>query len=131
MRTNGFENAIHSTIATLLNIAHALLAFGTDRLVFVSDQFKMSLAQEPSRRDVEYASLGETKLLLDFYAPKPLREDAPLVVWVHGGAWRGGSKKEMPLSKLLENGFAVVSVEYGLSTMAESMVGQASLPATN
>src|SRR5262249_25782566 len=43
----------------------------------------------------------------------------PLIVWVHGGAWRSGSKKDMPLGKLVEDGYAVASVDYRLSTQAK------------
>jgi acetyl esterase/lipase len=42
-----------------------------------------------------------------------------LIVWVHGGAWRSGSKKDMPLGKLVEDGYAVASVDYRLSTQAK------------
>ena len=39
------------------------------------------------RRDIEYARVGDHTLLLDLYLPA---EDGPhpLIVWVHGGAWR-------------------------------------------
>jgi acetyl esterase/lipase len=42
-----------------------------------------------------------------------------LIVWVHGGAWRSGSKNSMPLGKLVEDGYAVASVDYRLSTQAK------------
>jgi acetyl esterase/lipase len=41
-----------------------------------------------------------------------------LLIYVHGGAWRGGSKED-PFSKSLVNhGFAMASVNYRLSTQA-------------
>jgi poly(3-hydroxybutyrate) depolymerase len=48
--------------------------------------------------DVEYASVDDHRLLLDLYLPERA-EGAPLLVWVHGGAWRGGSKSRMPLEE--------------------------------
>jgi acetyl esterase/lipase len=48
----------------------------------------------------------------------PAAKNPPLIVWVHGGAWRAGSKEDMPLGKLVEQGYAVASVDYRLSTVA-------------
>lgn len=69
-------------------------------------------------RDVEYARIGAQVLMLDLHLP-PGRARAPLIVWVHGGAWRSGSRKSMPLGKLVEDGYAVASVDYRLSTEAK------------
>jgi acetyl esterase/lipase len=75
-------------------------------------------AAEPrASRDVEYARVGDTPLLLDLYVP-PDVPSPPLVVWVHGGAWRSGSKKDVPLLPLIERGYAVASVDYRLSPVA-------------
>jgi acetyl esterase/lipase len=43
---------------------------------------------------------------------------SPLIVWVHGGAWRSGSKSNMPLGRIVEGGYTVASVDYRLSTQA-------------
>lgn len=70
------------------------------------------------QHDIEYARAGDLSLKLDLYLPtKKVR--APLVVWVHGGAWRSGSKKNVPLTKLVEDGFPLASVDYRLSTQAK------------
>ncbi len=68
-------------------------------------------------KDIEYAKAGEHALLLDLYLPQGV-EAPPLLVWVHGGAWRRGSKDKMPLPGLVEAGYAVASVEYRLSPAA-------------
>jgi acetyl esterase/lipase len=76
-------------------------------------------ADEGSRivRDIEFAQVGQTKLLLDLYLPAAV--DRPmLVVWVHGGAWRSGSRADMPLAPLVEHGYAVASVDYRLTPVA-------------
>ncbi len=68
-------------------------------------------------KDVEYATVGAHRLLLDLYLqPKPA--NAPLIVWVHGGAWRSGSKKDVPISPLLEHGWSIASVDYRLTPVA-------------
>lgn len=69
-------------------------------------------------RDIEYAHSGDVSLKLDIHRPDT-EARSPLIVWVHGGAWRAGSKSGMPLGKLVEAGYAVVSVDYRLSTEAK------------
>jgi len=67
-------------------------------------------------RDLEYANVDGLSLALDLY--KPEKQVGPLIVYIHGGAWRSGSKKEMPLQALVESGSPVASVDYRLSTSA-------------
>jgi acetyl esterase/lipase len=80
-----------------------------------------SMAAEPTRVDIEYAKLGDRSLKLDLYFPKrdTTSSQSPLVVWVHGGAWRSGSKENVPLLRWLDHGFAIASVEYRLSPEAK------------
>ncbi|MDB4679695.1 alpha/beta hydrolase [Planctomycetaceae bacterium] len=69
------------------------------------------------RRDIEYATVDDHRLLLDLYLPD--REGPhPVIVWVHGGAWRAGSKKSMPLDELVNIGYAIASIDYRLSPVA-------------
>jgi len=75
---------------------------------------------EPTHRDIEFARAGQPEhvLKLDLYLPDDV-ERPPLVVWVHGGAWRAGSKERMPVGGLLDHGFAIASVGYRLSPVAK------------
>ena len=66
--------------------------------------------------DVEYAQIDGQALKLDLHTPKAA--NPPLIVYVHGGAWRAGSKADVPIAKLLDHGFAIASVDYRLSTQA-------------
>lgn len=68
-------------------------------------------------RDIEYARVGDQALTLDLHSPRS-KPRSPVIVWVHGGAWRSGSKADMPLTKLVARGYAVASVDYRLSTQA-------------
>lgn len=70
----------------------------------------------PTAKDVVYAEAGNKKLLLDLYMPAG-KKDPYLIVWVHGGAWRSGSKEDPPLG-LLQAGYAMASVNYRLSEEA-------------
>lgn len=69
------------------------------------------------QRDIEYAAVDGHRLLLDLYLPKDV-ENPPLIVWIHGGAWRRGSKASMPLTELAGE-FAIASVDYRLSPVAK------------
>lgn len=73
---------------------------------------------QEKQTDIEYGRAGEHALLLDLYLPTGV-ENPQLIVWVHGGAWRSGSKDSMPLTSLVnEYGYAIASVDYRLSPVA-------------
>ena len=68
-------------------------------------------------KNLAYASVQRRDLLLDVYAPKK-KPDRPLpvILWIHGGGWRNGSK-DRPGSALpvVKHGYVLVSVGYRLS----------------
>ncbi len=66
--------------------------------------------------DIEYARSDDVGLKLDLHLPRAA--NPPVVVYVHGGAWRAGSKADVPIAPLLDHGFAIASVDYRLSTQA-------------
>ncbi|MES2696629.1 MAG: alpha/beta hydrolase fold domain-containing protein, partial [Verrucomicrobiota bacterium] len=70
--------------------------------------------------NVEYVKRDTGGLLLDLYLPvqapaKPL----PVVIWIHGGGWKNGTKENCPLTWLTPEGYAVVSLGYRLSWLAK------------
>ena len=69
-------------------------------------------------RDVPYVSFAHERQKLDLYLPAGV-ERPPLAVWVHGGAWRAGSKENVRgVVPLLEAKLAVASINYRLSQHA-------------
>ncbi len=76
------------------------------------DRFEIQVS-----RDIEFATVGSGSLKLDLYRPVGATSP-PLLVWVHGGAWRAGSKDSMPLGELVKRGFAIASIDYRLSPVA-------------
>lgn len=73
--------------------------------------------RKPARveRDIVYERVGDRELPLDLYQPMA-DEPTPLVIWIHGGGWKNGSKNGAgPALALLDRGYAVASVEYRLS----------------
>ena len=78
-------------------------------------------------RDIAYAGTDNARQKLDIYLPTKPNHDKPLpvVVWIHGGAWRGGDKASGfgQLRKFVASGdYAGISVGYRLT-------GEASWPA--
>jgi len=68
-------------------------------------------------RDIEFARVDGQGLLLDLYQPKGV-ERPPLFVWIHGGGWRGGSRKRVPLNAVVEHGYALASISYRFTDKA-------------
>jgi acetyl esterase/lipase len=79
-----------------------------------------SHAQPKIVKDIKYATTPEKELSLDLYMPTNAVKPA-LMVWIHGGAWSGGSK-ENPPTEFIEHDFALASINYRLS-------GEAKFPA--
>jgi len=75
-----------------------------------------SAALADTQADIAYAKVGELSLKLDLHRPQT--ENPALIVYVHGGGWRAGSKQDVPIGKLLDKGFAIASVDYRLSPQA-------------
>jgi arylformamidase len=74
------------------------------------------LAAEPKvHRDLAYAGSKDKRQTLDVYAP-PEGKNHPVVVWVHGGGWQAGDKKEVHHKPraFAGKGFVFVSVNYRL-----------------
>jgi acetyl esterase/lipase len=61
--------------------------------------------------DIEYAVVAGEPLKLDLHKPAAAA-GAPLLVYVHGGAWEAGSKAQMPLAAIVERGYVVASVDF-------------------
>ena len=75
-------------------------------------------------KDVEYTRAGDISLRLDLYLPEG-QGPHPLIVWIHGGAFRSGDKGGIfwsPMPRQTQRGYAVASINYRLS-------GQAAFPA--
>ena len=69
--------------------------------------------------DQPFCMGGEVELLMDVYYPEVLDNPAPLVIYVHGGGWRGGDKGGVTrwpiVASLLERGYLFASVNYRLA----------------
>ena len=70
-----------------------------------------------SATDLVFAEIGEHKLLLDISVPNDI-DEPPLVMWIHGGGWRGGSNKANRMPWIVEYGYAMASISYRLTDLA-------------
>ena len=77
----------------------------------------------PTKADVAYASTSSSQVL-DLWLPPNASGPVPLVIFIHGGAFKGGDKamEACNVQALLDRGYAVASVNYRLS-------GEAPFPA--
>lgn len=76
-------------------------------------------AAKPDFKDVAYDDEHKSQIL-DVYQAKS-QEPAPVMIYIHGGGWRAGSKKPIPgfLAKANAEGWlTVVSVEYRFTDVA-------------
>ena len=85
-------------------------------VLFVCSFFSVLAQTDTATKNIVYAEAGNRKLLVDIYMP-PGKINPYLIVWIHGGAWRSGSKENPPLG-LLSAGYAIASVDFRLSTEA-------------
>jgi acetyl esterase/lipase len=71
-------------------------------------------AEIEAKKDVTYATVGDTKLQLDLYSPKGLDHPVPAIVVIHGGGWMAGKRQDMAslAERLAEHGFVAATISY-------------------
>jgi acetyl esterase/lipase len=108
------------SVATGLVLAAAALAPAQDKAE-AKAKAKAPTVPEGTRilKDLAYVPDGGPRRALDLYLPPQGNGPLPLVIWVHGGGWQGGSKDDRgPAFPLLGQGYAVASINYRLSQHA-------------
>jgi acetyl esterase/lipase len=93
-------------LTTLLLVKSALILFLTS----------LSATAQMLHQDISYAKAGAVELTLDLHTPGT--QSGPLIVYIHGGAWRSGDKADVPILDLLSAGFPIASVNYRLTPEA-------------
>ena len=69
-------------------------------------------------RDLEYVQGGHERNRLDLYLPEKADRPLPVILWIHGGGWRGGDKTNGPAFRFAMKGYAVASMNYRFSQHA-------------
>jgi acetyl esterase/lipase len=67
-------------------------------------------------KDIEYKNVNGKSLQIDMYKPRNLSEPAPLLVFVHGGSWKGGKRSDylIYLVDFAQKGYITATVSYRL-----------------
>jgi acetyl esterase/lipase len=70
--------------------------------------------------NVTYHKANNRENKVDLYLPRGVDGPVPVLMYIHGGGWRGGSKESSVLRLLpwLEKGWAVVNVQYRLAEVS-------------
>ena len=98
-----------------------ILFFLTSALAVAQRQNRTEPPEPPegitAHRDLAYVTDGHERQKLDLYIPTE-GENLPLIIWIHGGAWLGGSKERYAPMEYLKSGYAGASINYRLSQHA-------------
>ena len=77
-----------------------------------------------AQKNITYAETANGPQRLDLYLPANAQKPVPLIIWIHGGGWKNGSKENCLPVRLgfTGRGYAVASINYRLT-------GEAPFPA--
>ena len=72
-------------------------------------------------KDLVYKTIDSTALKLDIYHSQNLQDTVPLLIFIHGGAWKKGDKGDyLPyLTSYAQKGYVTATVQYRLSGAAK------------
>lgn len=109
-----------------ISVGSALAVCHKEELIPTGDSLKiirnLRYAPQPDSLNKDTSS----DKLLDIYIPgEVLNRSLPVLIFVHGGGFRGGDKegKSILCSKIARKGFAVVSINYWLTLKHNSVAG--------
>jgi acetyl esterase/lipase len=103
----------------LTTVSSGVLA-QTPQFVPRNRQQPMTPPNVTAHRDIPYVENGHERQRLDLFLPAEAKGPLPVIVWIHGGGWKSGSKENcLPLrAHFVEKGYAVASIGYRLSSHA-------------
>lgn len=72
-------------------------------------------------KDVIYKQVDSVDLKLDIYHSKDIKKNAPLIIFIHGGAWKKGNKHDylLYLISYAQKGYITATVQYRLTDTAK------------
>jgi len=74
-------------------------------------------ASERMIKNIEFGVINSHRLALDMYLPEGVK-NPPLVMWIHGGGWKSGSRNDCKIRWMTDHGFAIASISYRLTDQA-------------
>ena len=94
-----------------------LLGLATSLFLFTASSTPAQNQSVPELKDINLTTLhygSDKNQTIDLYLPKHYRHPLPIVLWIHGGGFSTGNKKDTVPIYLLKIGFAVASMNYRL-----------------
>lgn len=91
------------------------LSFALGRVKPIDIQGKIAVPEGViEKTDIEYGRVGERALLLDLYTPERLDRPAPGLVFIHGGGWTSGNKRDYKYYtvRFAKQGYVVATIGY-------------------
>jgi acetyl esterase/lipase len=75
-------------------------------------------AYDVQMQTLTYSSRGGKDLVLDLFLPQGVKGRLPVIIFLHGGGWSGGTRTTGPDFKrfFAQDGFAMASIEYTLTS---------------
>ncbi len=113
-RTIGFLFPEKAPIGYHFELLHYLaIGVGLEKLVELEPAIPAEIEEI---KDIEYKKVGGKSLQLDIYKPRNLTEPAPLLVFVHGGGWKGGKRSDylVYIVDFAKKGYITATVSYRL-----------------
>ena len=72
-------------------------------------------------KDITYKTIDTTNLKLDIYQKQDISEPTPLIIFIHGGAWKKGDKHDYwpYLIPFAEKGYITATIQYRFTDVAK------------
>ncbi len=69
------------------------------------------------QKDIEYGKAGDRSLQLDLYSPEKMDKPAPGIIFIHGGGWKSGHRRDMKFYTVdfAKRGYVCATVSYRLA----------------
>ena len=96
------------------------LAYATGALKLIEKDFPLP-EDIQEYKDVVYKTVDSMQLKLDIYHSKDIQKAMPLIIFIHGGAWKKGNKDDylVYLSSYAKKGYVTATVQYRLTDVAK------------
>jgi len=107
-----------ASVGKRLFILMSLISLAVVGVCFAQPHWRNILKDKTMHADIPYVDHALHSQMLDLYLPVGGKEPLPVVIFIHGGGWIGGDKRDTPSALLAKNGYASASINYRLSSEA-------------
>jgi acetyl esterase/lipase len=96
-----------------LALDYLAVLVGLEKLVDRSPEITADIEEI---KNIEYKSINGKSLQIDMYRPRDNSKPAPLLVFIHGGGWKGGERSDylVYLVPFAKKGYVTATVSYRL-----------------